>query len=267
MSSPIGEKSTHPQVEQIKADLHKAQQEGKLRTERVREIVRSAVSEAATEIKQGSGEIRLIAKQILATVIDSLQGQGQEIREDLTASVEGIIEGISQSRRESIARSHTELDQLQSKIQEQEEQLNTEIEQTLTEIGTSVPTSSTDIQDAIHTAVATLRDSEEAALLQKRYAQLQAQLAIIKANLAARYGTRYEEMKYHLDDAKAWYENTKDQAKAAGSSPLEQKQTEFERKIGEAGTAIARKEKQVKQLLKELLNSLGDLIREDRSLH
>jgi len=35
--------------------------------------------------------------------------------------------------------------------------------------------------------------------MKKRYAQLQAQTAILRANLAARYG-RYEEVKKHLDE-------------------------------------------------------------------
>lgn len=264
MPSPIEEKSTHPQLEQIRADLRKAQQEGQLRTERVREIVRTAISQATGEIKQGSSEIRSIAKEALAIVVESFQGRGKEMRDELTASVEGIIEGISQSRREVITQSETKLNQLQSQIREQEEQLNAEIEDTLTEIDATAKTSASGTRDAIESAVAALRDSEEATLLRKRYAQLQTQLAILKANLAARYGDRYEEMRHHLEDAKVWYGNTRDQASTTGPSTVEQKQAEFERKIGEAGTAVARKEKQVKQILKELLNSVVELVRDDK---
>lgn len=266
MPSPIEEKSTHPQLEQIRVDLRKAQQEGQLRTERIREIVRTAIAQALTEVQQGSGEIRSIAKEALGIVVESLQGRSREVRDELSASVEGIVEGISQARREIIAQSETKLNQLQSQIREQEDQLNTEIEETLTEIHTTAETSSSETRDALESAVAALRDSEEAALLRKRYAQLQTQLAILKANLAARYGGRYEEMKQHLEDAKSWYDNTREQASTAGPNAVEQKQVEFERKIGEAGTAIARKEKQVQQLLKELLNSIFELGREDKDV-
>jgi phage-related protein len=264
MPSPTEERSTHPQLEQIRADLRKAQQEGQLRTDRVREIVKTATAQAVGEIKQGSSEIRSIAKEALAIVVESLQGRGKEIRDELSASIEGIVEGVSHSRREAITRSETEINQLQAQVREQEEQLNAEIEHTLAEIDTTAKSSSSELRDAIESTVATLRDSEEMALLRKRYAQLQAQLSILKANLAARYGDRYEEMKHHLEDAKVWYGNTRDQADQAGSSAVEQKQVEFERKIGEAGTAIARKEKQVKQILKELLNSIVEVVREDK---
>lgn len=264
MPSPTEEKYTHPQVEQIRADLRKAQQEGQLRTERIREIVRTAVSQATAEVRQGSSEIRSIAKEAFAAVVDSLKGRGKEVQDELTASIEGIVEGISHSRREAITRSQTELNQLQSQIQQQEEQLNTEIEETLTEIDTTGKTASTEVRDAVGAAIASLQETEEAALLRKRYAQLQAQLAIVKANLAARYGDRYDEMKHYLDDAKAWYENARDKADPNEPSAIERKQTEFEHKIGEAGTAIARKEKQVKQILKELLHSVVELVREDK---
>lgn len=262
MPNPTEEKHTHPQIEQIRTDLQRAKQAGQLRTDHIREIVRDAISQIATEFRHGSGEIRAIARETLAVVVESLQGQGKEIRDELTASIEGIVEGISHSRREAISQSQSELNQLQSQIQQQENQLNTEIEETLTEIDSTSKTASTDIRDAVGSAIATLRESEEAALLQKRYAQLQAQLAIVKANLAARYGDRYDEMKHYLDDAKNWYENAR--ANQTESSTLEHKQTEVERKMGEAGTAIARKEKQVKQILKDLLHSILEAAKDDK---
>lgn len=267
MAGQTEEKNTSPQIEQIKADLLKAQQEGQLRSERIREIVRTAIAQSANELKQGSGEIRSIVKGTLAAVIDSLQGRGKAVQEEVSASIEGIVEGISQSRREAIAKSQTELTQIQTQIQDQEEQMNAEIEATLTDIGETGETSSADVREAIKTAVTGLQDTEEAALLRKRYAQLQAQLAILKANLSARYGEQYEDLKHHLDDAKVWYESSRNNANTAESTPLEQKQSEFERKMGEAGTAVARKEKQVKQTLRELLNSIIDLTREDKHPH
>ncbi|MBF2047890.1 MAG: histidine kinase [Leptolyngbya sp. IPPAS B-1204] len=264
MTSPLEEKQTHQQIEQIKTDLRRAQQEGQLRTERIREIVRDAMAQVAGEVKQGSGEIQVLAKEALTVVIETLQGRGKEIRDDLAASIEGIIDGISHARRDAINQSQTEVNQLQAHIQQQEEQLNAEIEGTLTELETDAKSSSADVRAAIESAVAAIQESEEATLLRKRYAQLQAQLAILRANLAARYGDRYEEMKRHLDDAKAWYQEA--QTKAATSEPgaMEQKQAEFEQKIGEAGAAIARKEKQVKQILKDLLHTVVELVKDDK---
>jgi hypothetical protein len=264
MAGQTEEKNTSLQVEQIKADLRKAQQEGHLRSERIREIVRTAIAQSATELKQGSGEIRSIVKGTLAAVLESIQERGKAVQEDVSASVEGIVEGISQSRRETISRSQSELNQLQSQIQVEEEQMNAEIEEALVEINTTGSTLSDDKRDAIKNAIATLQDTEEVALLRKRYAQLQAQLAILKANLAARHGEQYEDLKHHLEDAKVWYNNSRKNADINEPNLVQQKQTEFERKMGEAGTAIARKEKQAKQVLKELLHSVMELTRDDK---
>jgi hypothetical protein len=264
MPNPTEEKGTQLQIEQIKTDLHRAQQEGQLRAERIREILRSAISQATVEVKQGSGELREISKEAFAAVVETLQSRGKDLQDDLAASIQGIVEGISQSRRQTIARSEAELNQLQSQIEQQEEQLNSEIETALTEIDTTAKSSSSDVRDAIDAAIATLRDSEEAALLRKRYAQLQAQLSILKANLAARYGDRYEEMQHHLDNAKTWYRDAQVKAKTGEPNRLEQKQAEVEQKIGEAGTAIARKEKQVKQILRDLLHTLMEQIQDDK---
>ena len=114
-------------------------------------------------------------------------------------------------------------------------------------------------KDAISAAIETLgekgketKDREELDLLRQQYAKLKAQLAVLEANLAACYGERYEEVKQHLESARTWYENTKTDMEASGTNPVEQKQAEFENKIGEVGAAAARKERQLKQLLKEL---------------
>ena len=55
---------------------------------------------------------------------------------------------------------------------------------------------------------------------------------------------------------KSGYENTKEESEKKGSTLLETKQTEFENKMSEAGAAVARKEKELKRILKELWHSL-----------
>ena len=60
---------------------------------------------------------------------------------------------------------------------------------------------SEEIKSALNSTVATIKDSEEVTLMKKRYAQLQAQLAIVKANLGERYGESAENVKQYLDEA------------------------------------------------------------------
>lgn len=240
--------------EKVESDLQKAKQEGQLRAERVREIVRSAVSEATQEVKTGSSEIRSIIKEVASTVFHLLQDQGRNAKEEVTASIEGVIDGISQARRDAIARTEAEIQKLQTQVSEKETELHQDIDQALTEIETTGKQSSSDLGAAIESAISGLKESEEGELLQKRYAQLQAQLSILKANLAARYGDRFDEIQQHLNDSKAWYEAARRSQQE--TTVVEQKRTDFEQKIGEAGSALARREKRVKSMLRDLLHSM-----------
>ena len=97
--------------------------------------------------------------------------------------------------------------------------------------------------------------------MQKRYAQLKAQLAVVQANLANRYGESYDNVSQYLDEAKTWYEIAKENPEFF-TEKVEEKQAEFEQKLGEAGTAIARKEREVKRILQELWKSITEIFRD-----
>src|ERR687886_699971 len=242
---------------QITNDLQKAKEEGKLRAERIREIVQSAVSQSASEFKEGSSEIRLTIKEAISTVIDSLKEKGGELKEEITASIEGAIQGITYAKRKSIAKNQAELKQLQAQIDADETELQTQIDQALAEIEQTGKDTSPTIKASIDSAINALQDSEEVSLMKKRYAQLQAQLSVLQANLSARYGERYDEVKKHLDDAKTWYERSQPKAEAAAEQ-VKQNRIEVEHKLGEAGAALARREQRVNQLLKELWHSITE---------
>ncbi|MBD0301419.1 MAG: histidine kinase [Tolypothrix sp. T3-bin4] len=248
---------TTPLKTQITEDLQKAKDEGKLRSERIREIVKSAVSQASSEVKEGSGEIRLVIKEAVSTVIDNLKERGGEIKEEITASIEGAIEGISRSRRQSIAKNQAEVKQLQAQIDAEEDELQNQIDIALTDLEETHKDTPPSIKTSLDAAINSLKDSEEVGLMKKRYAQLQAQLAVLQANLAARYGERGEDIKKHLDDAKTWYDRAQIQGEVAANQ-VKEKRAEFETKVGEAGTAVARGEKRVRQLLKELWHTVTE---------
>lgn len=248
---------SNPIKTQITEELQKAKEEGKVRSERIREIVKAAVSQSTSELKEGSGEIRHIIKEAVSTVIDNLKEKGEELKDEVTASIEGAIEGFSSYRRQSIAKSQAEVKQLQAQIDHQENELQTQIDQALIDIEATGQDTSPKIKTSIEAAINSLKDSEEVALMKKRYAQLQTQLAVLQANLAARYGERGEDVKKHLDDAKTWYDRAQIQAETTAEQ-VKDKGAEFEIKIGEAGTALAKNEKRVKQLLKELWKAVTD---------
>lgn len=253
---------TNSSKDRIIADLQKAKAEGQIRSEKIREIVSSAVSEAASEFKEGSGEIRSLVKEAVSATINVFKEKGGEIQEELTATIQGAIEGINRAKRQAIGKGQVEVKQLQDQINSEEEKLQNDIDSTLDDIVEIGKDKSEEIKSALNSAVNTIKDSEEVSLMKKRYAQLQAQLAIVKANLAERYGECYENVKQHLDEAKHWYEQAQKNPEVF-TDKVEAKRKDFEAKLGEAGTAVAKKEEKVKQFLRELWKSLNDIFHKD----
>ncbi|MBE9005543.1 histidine kinase [Fortiea sp. LEGE XX443] len=247
--------------EQIQTDLKQVKETGQLRTERVREIVKSAVSQVASELKEGSVELRTLVRDAVSAVIENLQEKGNEVKEDVTASIEGALEGVNRKRHESIVQTQSELQRLQTLLDSEEEKLQQDVDVILAEIQETGTDKTADTKNVIDSAVSAIKDSDEVSLLKKRYAQLQAQLAIVRANLAARYGGRSEEIQNYLNDAKTWYDQARPQAEVVATQ-VAQKRSQLEDKLGEAGTAIARKEFQLKQTLRELLLATADLFKE-----
>lgn len=247
--------------DQITTELQEAKATGQLRSGRIREIVQSAVSQVASEFKAGSNDIRVIVKDAVSAVSDSLKERGGEIKEEVTATIEGAIEGISSLRRKSIAKTQAEVKQLQDKVDNQEEELQQEITRLLSDVEADVKDTPPKLKASIEAAINTLRNSEEAALLQKRYAQVQGQAAILKANLAARYGGRYEEVREYLDEAKAWYSRNHSKTEAA----VEQAEQKLEERLRETKEVITKEGGQkLRKLLGELLQAASELLRDKK---
>lgn len=251
--------------EQIQADLQQAKQTGQLRSDRIREIVKGAVSQVASEFKEGSTELRTLVKDAISTVIENLQDKGSEIKEEVTASIEGALEAVNSKRHEAIAKTQAEVQQLQAKLDEQEDKIQQEVEGILAEIQETGKEKSSSTKTAVDSAINTIQDSEEVALLKKRYAQLQGQLAIVRANITARYGGRSEEVQGYLDEAKNWFNKARPQAEVVVAQ-VQEKHSQIDEKLGEAGTAIARKERQVRQILRDLLLAAADRFRDKDSV-
>ncbi len=246
--------------EQITSDLKQAKETGQLRADRIREIVKAAVSQVGSEFKEGSIELRTIVKDAVSTVIENLQEKGSEVKEEVTASIEGALEAVNSKRHEAIAKTQAEMKQLQAKLDNEEEQLQQEIDGILADVE-ETGKENANTKTVVDSAVNTIKNSDEAALLKKRYAQLQAQLAIVRANLAARYGGRGEEVKDYLDEAKTWYEKARPQAETVAAQVAQQR-SQLEDKLGEAGSSIAKKERQVKQILRDLLSTAVNSFKE-----
>ncbi|MGF1589174.1 MAG: histidine kinase [Pleurocapsa sp.] len=248
--------------ERIIADLQQAKQTGELKTEKIREIIKNAIAEAVSEIKSGRGEITSLVQDAIAAVTETAKETGGEVKEEVTASIQGVIDGISEARRQKIAQTQAEITTLEAQVVSEEQELQQEIDQTLAEVETESKTQPDKIKEAIAEAITNIGNSEEFAILQKHYARLKAQTAVLQANLASRYNEG--DVGKYLEDAKVWYDKAKEDPEVF-TEPVKRKSAEFEEKLGATGGAVARKEKQVKQLLKELWHEIREIFQERTS--
>lgn len=247
--------------DRIIADLQQAKQTGTLKTERIREIIKQAIAEAVSEVKDGKSEIVNVIQDAIAAVTETVAETGEEVKEEVTASIQGAIDGISEAKRQKIAETQSEITTLEAQVVESENELQQEIDQALADVKTKSDTQPDQVKEAIAEALINIGNSEEFALLQKHYARLKAQTSVLQANLANRYGEQYGEVGKYLEDAKVWYHKAKEDPEIF-TEPAKRKRAEFEEKLGTAGGAVARKEKQVKRLLLELWQEVREIFQE-----
>jgi hypothetical protein len=245
--------------ERISTDLKKARAEGGLRAERIRDIVKHAVSQAIDEIKAGSSEIRVIVKDAITATIENTDPKPEEMEEHVSASIEGAIEGVHDSKREVITAAQTAIDEMQAQLVEEEQQLESDIDSALVAIETSNEHPSSDFKSVLRSAIHNIRERQGFAFLEQQYVRLREQLDILDSRLAERYGDNYAQVKQRLETAKSnaqtWYDQNRSRVEAGEPNPVERKQVEFERKFSQAGTTIAHKEREIKQRVKEFLQT------------
>ena len=94
-----------------------------------------------------------------------------------------------------------------------------------------------------------VRESEEAVLLRKRYAELEAQAALLKAQLAASAKATLEQAQSYLDEAKAWYARAQSQAKETARLELQK----MNKRIDDTKVALKEGGKQAGKKLSDLL--------------
>lgn len=250
---------THSVKEKVVENLQKAKQEGNLRIDRIREIVKSAVAQAMTELKVGSGEIKTIAKDAVSGVTEVVKEKGESAKDEVVASIEGAIEGISGVTREQLTQRKAQLDVMQAELQAEEQLLDAEINTALVEIENSTESteSNVSLKSLIQAAIASIRDRQFTQLKQQ-YVHLQTQMSYVDEKLAERYGDRYAEVKHQLENAKTWYETNKSKVEAGEPNPVDQKQAQWSETAADVGTKAAHFEDRVKQQIKTWLYQTAD---------
>ncbi len=107
----------------------------------------------------------------------------------------------------------------------------------------------------------TLQETEEIKLLKMRYGQLEAQAALLKANLAAKTDATGKHVVAYLDESRAWY----DSMQSLSSQLWHKKLSDMSISIDEAKQAVERKDKQARAKLSSLLERASAMIKDDES--
>jgi hypothetical protein len=243
--------------ERVTKDLKKARSEGGLRTERIREIVKNAVAQAATELKEGTHELRLLLKDAMAAVVENLGENDKVVKEEIAASLEGAIAEVDHSLLEAVSVTPSNDDRPQTPDNSVEQRLDVEGGGVLAEIEATEKEDRTELKSLIESFIQALREGKPSASLQQVYHRLQEQWSKWDAQLADRYGDRYQQAKQRWEIAQGWYAETKVKIEAGEPDLLQQKQTDFEAKLVEVGVFLAKKEQQLKQQIKELWQTTG----------
>lgn len=251
--------------DRITDDLQKAKQEGGLVADRIREIVKLAVTESVGEIKQGSGEIKTIARDAIAAVMELVKEKQHTAKADLMASIEGVIDGIRASRQTEIDQTQTQIAELETTLDVQAQELNDEVENALVAIETSVntppdseTTAAPDFQTLLTKALATVRETKQFAIAQEQYTKLRDKLAQFDDQLTQRYGDRYAQIKHQFESswasAKQWYVQQRADIATGKPTPVETLQAALDTQAAKAGTVAAQTEQELKTQVKSTLN-------------
>jgi len=189
-----------------------------------------------------------ILKAQIALEIDKSPERAQQALQD----AENYLRQAKASASEAVAEQIT---QLQDKVQAVQQAVHEETDDAKSRISTLVIST----EERIQAYGKAIQESEEAKLLMKRYGQLEAKAALLKANLAAKTDATGKQTAAYLDEAKAWYDSLRSQASQRWDKEL----TDMSAYIDEAKQAVERKDKQARAKLADLLERAAAMLRDE----
>lgn len=175
-----------------------------------------------------------------------------------TKRIQGIVKKaltqafaeVKQSAGEFRTITKETLTEVAATMQAEDQPTQTSADQT-----SSVSSSST--VKSILAAVFKALKQEFSTFAQRQSVELKQQTSNWDAKLEQQYGDRYTSRKQQAKDAAAWYTKTANQAQTIKPSPFERKQAEMGATWGESGAQFAQKEQQIKQQIKQRLQTFA----------
>ncbi|MCK4621380.1 MAG: hypothetical protein KAT62_04095 [Desulfuromonadales bacterium] len=205
----------------------------------------------ALETQVALAQVKLSAlKARVALEVDKSPERAQQALQE----AENFLQQAKVNASEATVKQFT---QLQNKVQSAQQAVREESENAKSHISTLVVS----IEEQMQTYGKTIQESEEAKLLKRRYVQLEAKAALLKAKLAEKTDATGKQTAAYLDESRAWYDSLKSQA----SQRWEKELTDMSIRIDEAKQAVERKDKQARAKLAELLERAAQMLNDEDS--
>ena len=186
----------------------------------------------------------------IALEIDNSPERAQQSLQEAKEYLQQAKDSAGKGTAEKVA-------QLQDKVQAAQQAVREEAGNAKSRISALVMST----EERIQAYGKTIQESEEAKLLKKRYGQLEAKAALLKANMAVKTDATGKQAAAYLDESRVWYDKLKSQASQSWDKEL----TEMSARIDEAKQAVERKDKQARAKLADLLERAAAMLKDEES--
>lgn len=161
---------------------------------------------------------------------------------------------LSEARASATQRTGQGIAKLQSQTREAKKALTGNVKEARGKLDTLIAHTDKQLQ-AYGTSI---KESKEANLLHKRYAYIEAQAALLKAQLAASTQATIDQAHVYLEEAKVWYSRTRSQ----GEKTINKAVVNMEKRINEAKITLTEKNKDAHRKLSELLIKAAEIVKD-----
>jgi len=213
--------------------------------------IRSAALKEEAVTRYALVQVKAAAlKARIALEIDKSPEKAQQALQDAENYLQQAKASASKATVEQVA-------QLQDKVQAAQQAVREKTNDAKTRVSDVVVST----EEHLQAYGKTIQESDEVKLLMKRYGQLEAQAALLKANLAAKTDATGKQAVAYLDESRAWYDSLKSQTSQSWNKEL----ADMSARIDEAKQAVERKDKQARAKLADLLDQAAAMLKDKES--
>ena len=149
--------SENQMKDRIVEELKKAKEAGQITTEKVRELVRDAVSAAVAETRGGVEELCPVVKNAVAAAVEGLKKAEADAKETVKGAVEGAIAGARIRGDQAVDATRDELRKLEKRLEDEKAELSQSLRKGMEgakEAGAALPE---DIRERVESAVSDIK--------------------------------------------------------------------------------------------------------------